>query len=335
MTPVRRMLSGLCALALAATMGAAIAAPAESATKAKAPRPPLALQAASSHLKLDQFGQRVYLNLGVYAVAGDGPFEVRAHRDPSYVGPITAEMSLAGGPFSDLPDGLMTNFRGLSNFIHIVIRDADGKTVYHATKTFCPGYGSQRIRPDAPDTSPYPQDCPYNPFTLGGVYGVEQGFAAPATQQYGRALKLARGQYTATVSITQPWRGLIGVSGDDARVSVALRVVKGQDCVVPGGPVPVPRGCRAASLRRHPGSEALGKIPRRPAAHRPTGSGMKADPDPGTLPDLQTLPAYGIELTKRGFLNFAATEWDAGPAPMVIDGFRNPTAAVMASYQYF
>jgi hypothetical protein len=63
---------------------------------------------------------------------------------------------------------------------------------------------------------------------------------------------------------------------------------------------------------------------------------MKADPDPSTLPDLQTLPAFGIELTRRGFLNFAATEWDAGPAPMVIDGFRNPVAPlIMGSYQYF
>jgi hypothetical protein len=334
MTPVRRTLSGLCAFALAATMGAAAAAPAVSASTPKATHPPLALQAASDRLTLDQFGQRVYLNLGVYVVAGDGPFAVYAHRDPSYVGPISAQLSVAGGPFTDLPDGMLKNFRGLTDFLHVVVKETDGKTVYHTSQAFCPSYGAQRTRPDAPDTSPYPQDCPYNPFTLGGVYGIEQGFGVPATDQFSRPVRLERGRYTATVNITKPWRDVIGVSGDDARVSVNLRVVKEQGCGFPGGPAPAPRGCKALD-RRHVSSEAIGKIPRHPAAHRPTGPGMKADPDPGTLPDLQSLPAFGIELTKRGFLNFAATEWDAGPAPMVIDGFRNPTARIMGTYQYF
>jgi Lysyl oxidase len=330
------MLSGLCALALATTMGAAIAAPAESATTAKATHPPLALQAASDRLVLDQFGQRVYLNLGVYLVAGDGPFVVMAHRTPDYVGPITAQMSVGGGSFTDLPDGLLRSFRGLTDLLHVVVKDADGKTVYHDSKSFCPSYGSVRVRPDAPDTSPYPQGCPYNPFTLGGVYGIQEGFGAPAVQAYGRPVKLDRGRYTATVSIAQPWRGLIGVSGADARVSVDVRVVKDQGCNFPGGPVPVPNGCKASQSWRHHSSEALGRIPRHPAAHRPVGPGMKADPDASTLPDLQTLPAYGIQLTRHGFLDFAATEWDAGPAPMVIDGFRNPVAPrLMGSYQYF
>jgi hypothetical protein len=327
------MLSGLCALALAATMGAAVAAPAESATRPKATHPPLALQAASKRLTLDQFGHRVYLNLGVYLVAGDGPFLVYAHRSPDYVGPLTAQMSIAGGPMTDLPDGILKNFRGLTDFVHIVVKDADGKTVYHKTNTFCPSYGAQRVRPDAPDTSPYPQGCPYNPFTLGGVYGIERGFGVPATGQFGRPVKLERGHYTATVNITQPWRDLIGVSGGDARVSVNIRVVKGQDCYFPGGPSPVPaRGCKL----HHHASESVGTIALQPAASRPARSNTKADPDPSTLPDLQTLPAFGIRLTKHGFLDFAATEWDAGPAPMVIDGFRNPTAPlIMGSYQYF
>jgi hypothetical protein len=336
MRSVRRTLSTLCAVALAATMGAVIAAPAHSATPstaAKATHPPLALQAASDRLILDQFGRRVYLNLGIYVVAGDGPFEVFAHRSPDYVGPIHAQMSLAGGPLVDLPDGTLGSFRGLTNFLHIVVKDDAGKTVYHRTSTWCPSYSAQRVRPGAPDVSPYPLDCPngrFNPFTLGAVYGVEQGFGVPAVDQFGRPVRLERGHYTATVNITKTWRELIGVSGPDARASVQLRVVKGSDCVGADGPMPH-RGCKMA----HHGSEALGKIPRRPAAHAPARANTKADPDPGTLPDLQTLPAYAIGLTKNGFLNFAATEWDAGPAPMVVDGFRNPRAQIMGSYQYF
>jgi hypothetical protein len=334
MTSARRTLSGLCALALTAAMGFAVAAPAQSATQSKAAHPPLSLRAASNHLTLQEYGRRVYLNLGVYLVAGDAPFEVFAHRDPSYVGPITAQMSVGGAPFADLPDGLLRSFRGLTDFVHLVVTDADGKTVYHDTRGFCPTYGTVRVRPDAPDTSPYPQGCPYNPFTLGGVYGVEQGFGAPALDPYRRAVRLERGHYTATVNIAQPWRDLIGVSGADARVSIAFRVVKGEGCYYPGAAAQTAagRGCKVA--QRSSGSTSL--IPRHPAAHRPARANTKADPDPSTLPDLQTLPAYGIELTSRGFLDFAATEWDAGPAPMVIDGFRNPTAPlIMGSYQYF
>jgi hypothetical protein len=318
-------------------MGWALAAPAQSATDtarasadAKA-NPPLALRAASGHLTLPAYGQRVYLNLGVYLVAGDGSFEIRAHRSPDYVGPITAEMSVAGGSFTDLPDGLITNFRGLTDFLRITVRDDDGKIAYRDLRRFCPGYGAVRVRPGAPDTSPYPSDCPYNPFTLGAVYGIEGGFGVPAADQYGRGVKLDRGHYTATLTVTQPWRGLIGMASEDSTVTVNFRVVKSSDCVYGGGPVPMPgRGCR---LARH-SSQALGKISTQPG-RRPAGPGMKADPDPGTLPDLQTLPAYGIRLSKQGFLDFAATEWDAGPAAMVIDGFRKPSARVMASYQYF
>jgi hypothetical protein len=329
------MLSGVCAVALAATMSAAVAGPAESAAGAKADDPPISLRAASNQLVLEQFGHRVYLNLGVYVVAGDGPLEVYAHRSPDYKGPITGQLSVGGGPFTDLPDGLLKNFRGLTDFLRIVIRNTDGKVVYHQLKTFCPSYGAQRVRPNAPDTSPYPEDCPYNRFTLGGVYGIEQGFGVPATEQFGRAVKLERGRYTATVAITPAWRALLGVTVDVARVSVKFRVAKTQNCG-PGGPIELPgRGCKAAGDSQDFSAEAPGTIPTQPAAHRPTGPGTKADPDPGTLPDLQSLPAYGIRISKRGFLNFAATEWDAGPAPMVIDGFRNPKARRMGTYQYF
>jgi Lysyl oxidase len=59
-------------------------------------------------------------------------------------------------------------------------------------------------------------------------------------------------------------------------------------------------------------------------------------PDPATTPDLRSLPAYAIRLTRHGFLQFAATVWNAGPAPLVVDGFRNSTDQdLMDAYQYF
>jgi hypothetical protein len=63
-------------------------------------------------------------------------------------------------------------------------------------------------------------------------------------------------------------------------------------------------------------------------AHQHAGrpAGTDARPDPATVPDLRALPAYGISTTTedtRDLLNFSAVTWNAGPAPMVIDGFRS------------
>src|SRR5206468_11920423 len=62
------------------------------------------------------------------------------------------------------------------------------------------------------------------------------------------------------------------------------------------------------------------------------------DPDPGTLPDLAALPAWGIRLRHhhgRDVLDFAATEWNAGPAPLDVQGFRRDRQPVMGAFQYF
>ena len=37
----------------------------------------------------------------------------------------------------------------------------------------------------------------------------------------------------------------------------------------------------------------------------------------------------------RDFLAFAATPWNAGPAPLVVEGFRRPGEELMDAYQYF
>jgi hypothetical protein len=70
---------------------------------------------------------------------------------------------------------------------------------------------------------------------------------------------------------------------------------------------------------------------------RPDGS--DARPDRATVPDLRALPAFQISTSNAGeldLLNFGAVTWNAGPAPMVIDGFRSPTdPELMDGYQTF
>ncbi|WP_326760183.1 lysyl oxidase family protein [Streptomyces phaeochromogenes] len=79
----------------------------------------------------------------------------------------------------------------------------------------------------------------------------------------------------------------------------------------------------------------------KPAAKRPTGrAGVPADVP---KPDLRSLPAWDIAVTDgedgdapgKDYLAFSANVWNAGPAPLVVDGFRSPGKDLMDSYQYF
>src|SRR5207244_9664991 len=86
---------------------------------------------------------------------------------------------------------------------------------------------------------------------------------------------------------------------------------------------------------RHPGGTA---------AHRSTSPAPDGpvptitNPDPATLPDLVGLPGWSVDIfhqNARDYLAFAATEWNAGPAPLVVEGFRRPGTELMDAYQYF
>ncbi|MFF3328618.1 lysyl oxidase family protein [Streptomyces sp. NPDC002888] len=79
----------------------------------------------------------------------------------------------------------------------------------------------------------------------------------------------------------------------------------------------------------------------KPATKRPTGrAGVPANVP---KPDLRSLPAWDISVTDgedgdiagKDYLAFSANVWNAGPAPLVVDGFRKPGAELMDSYQYF
>lgn len=88
---------------------------------------------------------------------------------------------------------------------------------------------------------------------------------------------------------------------------------------------------RTDGSRQAPGAE--------PNAKRPTG---KASVPDVPKPDLRSLPAYGIQISDgdqdvkgKDYLAFSANVWNAGPAQLVVDGFRKPGAKLMDAYQYF
>ncbi|WP_199854398.1 lysyl oxidase family protein [Streptomyces sp. CS149] len=213
------------AAAVAVTAGVVAAAP---DARTAEPSPKLSLIAASTSVTLDSWKEDpgVYLDLGTYLTSENGAFELKVTRK-SYKDPVLATQVLRNGKKTTtkaLPAGLVKDFSGLPDFAQISVTDAAGKTVLKQTEAFCPNNASGRIRPDAPANSKYPQSCPVNPFTLGSVWGVENGWASNTyAGYYAKPVQLAAGTYTAKISVTKKYRDLFGIANKPQTVKVTVR----------------------------------------------------------------------------------------------------------------
>lgn len=408
------------AAAVAVTAGVVAAAP--DAKTAAVAGPKLSLIAASTSVTLDSWKEEpgVYLDLGTYLTSEKGAFEFKVTRK-SYKDPVVASQIIRNGKKTTtkaLPAGLVKDFTGLPDFMEVSVVDAAGKPVLKKTENFCPNNASGRVRPDAPANSKYPQSCPVNPFTLGSVWGVENGWAANTYAGYYSApVQLAAGTYTAKVSVTKKYRDLFGIANkpQSVKVTVRERSWEGQEGGSDGaaarvasssphaghaghqaaadpapsghaghgapartdapaaattgagstfnvghGPYPPAPPALPWALKKQAGKGAFGaqgfsaarvgdragqtdgsrQAPgAQPNAKRPTG---KAAVPNVPKPDLRSLPAYGITVSDgyedvpgKDYLAFSANVWNAGPAKLVVDGFRSPGKELMDAYQYF
>ncbi|MBT2526403.1 protein-lysine 6-oxidase [Streptomyces sp. ISL-99] len=393
------------AAAITVTAGVVAAAP-DAETQAQ-PTPKLSLIAASTAVTLDSWKEDpgVYLDLGTYVTAENGPLELKVTRK-SYKDPVVATQVIREGTRTltrTLPPGLVKDFAGLPGFAKVTITDASGRKVMDKLEAFCPNNASGRVRPDAPAKSKYPESCPINPFTLGSVWGVENGWASNTYAGYYSApVALPAGKYTAKVSVTKRYRDLFGMENKPRTIKVTVRE-RSYDDERPGAgsaaamrhgaqgshgsqgshaagghsghgamrapapaaatsgagpsynvghgphtpaPPALPWSLKKAALRAAPVGDAAGqtdgsrKAPAvKPAAKRPTGTPSVPDVP---KPDLRSLPAYGITISKgqgdtarKDYLAFSANVWNAGPAQLVVDGFRTPGKELMDAYQYF
>lgn len=278
--------------------------------------PRLALVAASAAVTLQRQGASgVDLDLDVHLVADGAPLVIRAARR-SYAEPVAA-FRRDGGRDRALPDGLVRNFAGLPGFVRVTIADGGGATVRTLEPTFCPGHRPVRRRPSAPGSSPYPVRCSTNPFALGAVWGIQAGWSASVHDPVGAPVDLPPGAYRARIEIAQRYRDLFGIPADKASAGVALTVADGP----------------AAAPADGSGPAAVSPLRANPA--RPSGPAVVPAAD---RPDLRALPAGGMSVTHDAggdHLTFFATVWNAGPAPLVIDGFRWEEAGAMDAYQFF
>jgi hypothetical protein len=219
----------------------------------------------------------------------------------------------------------MSSFSGLDDFVTIQVRRVStGKKVQTLHQAGCfNGYAPQRVDPDGPARSPYPTGCPFNPYTRGSVMGIQAHYSTPLLQDYGTELRLSRGKYDVTSTISPTWADFFGLPADAATTTTRLVVKKDSGCCE-GSLRGTRRGAHPAAAPLEPAGTAA-----------PTGP--SAAPDPATEPDLQALPSWGIMLNRKGTqLRFGATVWNAGPSPMVVDGYRSSSDADhMDAYQYF
>ncbi len=316
-TRARMLPATTAALGLAASLtggSVATAASPSAAPAADDARPVLALTSVADRVTAYKYGRYIYVDLGAYLVAGDDSFEAITTRAPSY---RTEPVTRVNG--TEVPG--MGGFGGLTDFLRLRVTDRDGAEVHDATSRMCLNRSSVRTRPDAPATSGFPPGCQVNPFMLGEVQGVEAGWGVSVPP--GRSLHgVPLGRYDVTVAVTRQWRNIVGIDDADAVRTIRVRVVSGRDNCGPW--------CRAEG--RHGARTHDRELT--PRAQEP--SGHDAVPAGDHLPDLRSLPAWGINLSRNGkYLRFAANVWNAGPSPLVVDGFRRRGEALMDAYQYF
>lgn len=282
------------------------------------PASPIALMAPDKVVAYSYDGT-VYTNLGLHLVTGDAPFEIWSTR-ASYDDTIVSVWKSPGGDVT-LPEGTMTSFRGLNEFLSMsAVRVSDGSPAGQWTQGAClNNYQPQRVRPDAPAQSPYPSSCPWNPFTMGSVMGVQEGWAATLSEEWESSLSFKPGKYDITASISDTYRDLFGIADVDAEQTIRLVVRRDGESAVGRPTAPRTGADQLAPHRQEPRRASSGVLP----------------PDT-PMPDLRSLPAFAVRVNAKGTaVRFAATTWNAGNSPLVVDGFRSENEDHMDAYQYF
>ena len=314
----RSMIRRAMAIAVAASTTLTMVGP---AIPARAATGTLRLFAQNSEVTLrHREGRPAFLNAGIYAAAEGGRFEIHANR-ADYASPIVGSQWADGAWVQDLDPALLSGWDGLLSFLHVRVKNPAGNVIIDQDLDWCPvGWDNQRVDDSGPDVQRMPfGGCYVMPFALGTVMGLDQGWASPVSSRYGGGEPVVitgrDGAYRVTYSFPRNVIDTFGFDPDHASAKVTVNVETGRH--------------RASSERRTSASD------QEPAPRVPTD----ADPDPSTVPDLIPTPAWSMRVTRPReggeFLAFASNIWNAGPSPMVVEGFRRPDSDVMDAYEYF
>lgn len=283
--------------------------------------PRLVLIAAQTRITLSRWHGYVSLDPGIWVASLGGDFRIEVQRT-SYTRPITATQVIRrprGRERRRLPARVLDGWNGLAHFFRFVVTDSRGRIAASGSPTFCPNSpGAQRASPAGGVADPYPRFCSAigNPFQLGSVWGIRNGWAVDPFDLVASNVgyPLAPGRYTLTATITARYRRLFDVPVAQATAAVQLIVRN-------GGPPPPP------SYRP----------PTPPPTWRTTRPRLLTEPPRTALPDLVALPAWRVNPYRSGhrdYMSFNAGVWVRN-APLDVQGFRSNGSPVMQAYQYF
>ncbi|SDK79232.1 Lysyl oxidase [Nocardioides sp. YR527] len=315
----------------------------------------LKLVAASDTVEVEAWGGEAFVQPSVWLAAYDAAFEFRATQS-SYDKPVKLTKTVIRGKkrtTTTAPASIVDSMKGFKNGLRVTLKNKSGKVILDERRPLCPGgYDRQRVQTDGATGPVYPEFCGGNWFTKGILYGIERGMAVPTVSDLGFQTK-GETELIMTMSIDKPVADFLGLSKSNRTAKQNLVIVdqcpdgncegEGEEGVgmgamaADGAHGAHDQGARTVVPRERleGGENGRGRLPLGGAR----GEIKPGKPKKDTLPDLISLPAWQIstEVDEGGTdrLNFAANEWNAGPGPMIVEGFRRGTAPVMDAYQMF
>ncbi len=313
---------GWARVAATAAVGTALAV-LPTASQAVGSAPGIRLTAVIPHVTAVRWGDDPYLYFqsGLYAAATNGPFQLDARRGAN--GTVTVSFQ---GKALRTPRAVQMD-SGVPGFFLVTLKNTRGRTVSDQTVDFCPGgwWGQSRVDGSGPDNPTYPYYCG-SALTRAMPWGIDKGWATPLSVSFD-GVSVPDGDYTATVSVASTYVRQLGLDPATSTASVQLTVVtQVPDWCDPNVP------CRTSA--RAAGPREVGPLAARPAED----SGTQGLAGAGRLPNLAALPAHSLSVSNDGagtdFLDFGATLWNAGPGPLVVEGFRQGAADVMPATQF-
>lgn len=274
----------------------------------------------------------VEFNPAVYVKAPSTRFEIDVRR-PSYAEPLAATVRV-GDRTVTLSRTFLDGWSGLKNAFVFTWRTPAGTQLSRTPVSWCPNDGqTSRLSASAAATTVFASGCGYHPFTRGQRWGIDRGWARQVPTYGVQPPEGALGDHAVLeIALRKDLANLLEVpeSNRTLRFDVTVEHVTDPDPEGPGAEPETETGAVGPSVT----SSATSSRRLAPEAPRVTAFTPPAD----TLPDLISLPAFGMSTSTEGdrdYLNFAATVYNGGRGPLVAEGYRRGADPEMDAYQMF
>ena len=271
-----------------------------------------------------------------YLVNRGGPLDVELRRAAG-TGSWDAVQTVDGARLP-VPAEVRIGPEGLGRAVVVTVLDGGRRVVRRRALDLCLDFGALRLGPRGPALSSFPQECSAHPFARGLRQGLDTDYGVPIDLAAIIGIRLRPGRYTVRVRVRPATAGWLGMRPGNRAVTLRLRVRR---------PRETPESTVERLLRRAIGSGAIGARPPRAGrtpARRPRPAPRTAPPPTDVvppadaLPNLVALPAFGFGVGRSGGrdrLDFAATVWNEGPGPLIVEGYRRSAAPRMDAFQFF